>query len=214
MLDILKGLSGGELVGLVAILGGSLVLSLLILVLGWNSLCEKKLRVGLQRDMLDRGLSIDEIERLSLSESERLAHAKADQKVREARVAAELRRDLLARGLSVEEVLRLAPEGDPLEEKNAQVLASAICGMSPDACPDEEALAGLIEQFLKRCETRTDVEALANAISHMAPSGALDREAVAGLIELALKGGPSPASSIRLEAVRPTDRNAGAVLPG
>jgi hypothetical protein len=196
MLDILQGLSGAELVGLVAILGASLVLSLLILVVGGNALYEKKLRAVLQRDMLARGLSLDEIERLTLSESERAARIRADQKLREARVAAELRRDLLASGLSIEEVLRLAPEGGPREDTRAQVLACTIIGMAADASLDEDALADLIELFLKRCESRKDAEALANAISHMAPPGTLDRDAVAGLLELALKGDSRLAPSL------------------
>jgi hypothetical protein len=57
MSDFLSRMDGGQLIGLVAVVGGLLVVVLGILTRYWH----KGRLTALKRDMLDRGMSADEI---------------------------------------------------------------------------------------------------------------------------------------------------------
>ena len=147
MFALLDRLDGGETVGLIAILAGAAVIALLIVVIGWGTTSAAKHHVALKRDMLARGMSVKEIEQLTMSEATRLAQLQSEQKVREAQIAADLRRDLLARGLPAEQVAQLAPSLAP--GSDAAVLADTICSMGGGNL-DRDAVARLIEAFLRR----------------------------------------------------------------
>src|SRR4051812_10734571 len=110
MFDFLHRLNGGEILGLAAILGGAFVLALMIVTIGWSYLRSVRLTADLKRDMLARGMSVADIERLSLSETERAALVEADQAVRKAQVEADLKRDMLARGVPIEQIQQVVRE--------------------------------------------------------------------------------------------------------
>src|SRR5437762_10284333 len=105
MFELLQRMNGGELLGLCGILAVALVLCVLILVIGWASMSATRQQTTLKREMLERGMSVDDIERLSMSEAARQERLEAELKVRETQIAADLKRDLLARGLAVEQVM-------------------------------------------------------------------------------------------------------------
>jgi hypothetical protein len=209
MPEFLGTLSGGGIVALVAIISAAIVLCVLILTVGWARTHRTTVQAALKRDMLARNLSVEEIERLTQSEQLRLSCLEMDQRTKQAQITAELKRDLLARGTPVEEVIRITTAGvtavarapgQSTAESEAESLAGVIVQMVKGAMAslDENAVAGLIELYLRHNEsqpavdesrTRGDAVALAGAIVEMVqgPAGSLDREAVAGLIELFLR---------------------------
>ncbi len=141
-------------VGIVVVIVGP------ICAVQWARVRQAEADAQVKQDMLARGLSVEEIERLSTPASVRQAQIAADSKVREAQIAADLKRDMLAHGLSVEEVERLvtpksAAVSRPREEANA--LASAIVQMiEGEGHLDEDAVAGLLALFLDKEATRVD----------------------------------------------------------
>jgi hypothetical protein len=161
MFDLLQRLDGGEILGLVAITGGVLVAVIAIVMGVWSSMHHASHQTALKREMLARGMSIDEIERLSLSEEERKARLKADQKVRKAQIDADLKRDMVARGVSVGEVQQLTGSGAKPEEE-AMALADTIVRMVRDGELDRNAVARLIAMFLKRDRDRESTHVTAN----------------------------------------------------
>jgi hypothetical protein len=119
----------------------------------WARVRRAEAEARVKQDMLARGLSVEEIERLSAPANVRLAQIDADRRVREAQVGPDLTRDMLARGLSVEEIKRLTTEtGAGLHCEEAGVLADAIVNMVQGEQWElnRNAVAGLIEMFLKR----------------------------------------------------------------
>src|SRR5262245_47784879 len=118
MLEFLQSLPAGVLLGLAGIVGLVVVVTPAVLVGEWRKVRAARIEADLKRDLLARGLSAEEVERLTtptkLHEARAAADAQvrqaqvaADSAVKQAQVAADLKRDLLARGLSVEEVKRL-----------------------------------------------------------------------------------------------------------
>src|SRR5262249_36916958 len=67
MFEILNRLSGEQVVVLALILAGAVVLVALIVVGFWSSLHAAKLQAALKRDMLERGMSVEDILRLTES---------------------------------------------------------------------------------------------------------------------------------------------------
>jgi hypothetical protein len=190
MFELLERMSGEQLLVLALILGFVIVLTVLILMGFWNAMHTKSVRATLQRDMLARGMSVSDVERLSLSELERRERTEYEHKMHEAQVAADLRRDLLARGLTAEQVLQLVPQ----QGKDVEALVNVICRMSDGV--DRVGVSRLLEVSLDRVGSRTDAESLASAICQMAPDGCLKRDAVAGVIDLVRKPvAPAPGMS-------------------
>jgi hypothetical protein len=151
MFDLLKQMDGGMVLALCIILCLSVVFIVWILASTWASMHATAKLTALKREMLARGLPVAEIERLSLTESERLTRDEADRKLREAQMAADFRRDLLARGLPVEQVLQMVPGAAVKAGTDAGVLADTICAMhSATAGLDRDAVANLIEAFMRR----------------------------------------------------------------
>ena len=164
MLEFLQSLPAGVLLGLAGIVGLVVVVTPAVLVGEWRKVRTAKLDADLKRDLLARGLSVEEVERLTtparLHEARVAADAQvrkaqigADIELKQAQVAADLKRDLLARGLSVEEVKRLQsadPAGEPPERDEARVLANAIASMVHEGELNTEAVVELLEVFLKK----------------------------------------------------------------
>jgi len=126
----------------------------------WARVRKAEADARVKQDMLARGLSVEEIERLSTPTRVRQAQIEADKDVREAQIAADLKRDMLARGLSVEEVERLLPPRSPAvsrPQEEAKALASVIVKMvEGEGNLDEDAVARLLALFLDKEATRVD----------------------------------------------------------
>ena len=88
------------------VVGLVLVIVVPVCAVQWTRVRQVEADARVKQDMLARGLSVEEIERLSTPASVRQAQIAADKAVREGQIAADLKRDMLARGLSVEEVER------------------------------------------------------------------------------------------------------------
>jgi hypothetical protein len=166
MLEFLSSRSPAELLGLMAILGLVVVVTLAVLLSQWRKVREGRLKADLMRDLLARGLSVEEVERLSTPARVREAQIAAESKVRQAEIdadtqlkaaqmATDLKRDLLARGFSVEEIERLVPgeAAEPRAHAEASALANAIANMVHDSELDQDAVVGLLEVFLKKERT-------------------------------------------------------------
>jgi hypothetical protein len=147
MFAVFDRLNGGELIAVVAILSGAGVVALGILVNGWNSLNAARQQTDLKRDMLARGLSVEEIERLTATELVRREQQEYDHRIREAQVAADLKRDLVARGIPLEQVAHVNASA-----ADVNVLAETICALAEAGTLDRKSVARLIETFLKRGE--------------------------------------------------------------
>jgi len=147
MFAFIERLNGGEMIAVIAILSGAGVIALGILVSGWNSATAARQQGDLKRDMLARGLSVEEIERLTLSETALQAKLEHDHHIREAQIAADLKRDLVARGVPLEQVAHVNASG-----ADVNVLAETICALAEAGTLDRKAVARLIESFLKRGE--------------------------------------------------------------
>jgi hypothetical protein len=138
----------------IAIVAGLVVvIGVTVCAVQWARVRQAEADARIKQEMLARGLSVEEIERLNTPASVRQAQIAADAQVKEAQIAADLKRDLLARGLSVEEVERLLtpkpPAGGRRQEANA--LASAIVKMvQGEGTLDEGAVAGLLATFLEK----------------------------------------------------------------
>lgn len=61
MMDLLSRLDGGELLGGVAVIGGLLVAIIGILAGSWVKVRRAEIAAGLKQDMLNRGLSAEDI---------------------------------------------------------------------------------------------------------------------------------------------------------
>jgi hypothetical protein len=164
MLEFLQGLPAGVLLGLAGIIGLVVMVTPAVLVGQWRQVRAAKIDADLKRDLLARGLSVEEVERLTTSVRLRESRIHADTKVRQeqidadsrvkqAQVAADLQRDLLARGLSVEEVKRLQAAGgaeEPAEREEARALANTIVNMVHEGELNGDAVQGLLEVFLRK----------------------------------------------------------------
>lgn len=162
MFALFERLDGGETVGMVAIVAGALVLALGIVVIGWASVSANGRQAALKLEMVQRGMSVQEIEQLTLSEPARMTRIQFEQRVREAQVAADLKRDLLARGVPPESfhfVASASPEAD------AQALAEAICAMVQDGVLEPLPVAALIRAFLQRSAPPADAGARKGLVS-------------------------------------------------
>jgi hypothetical protein len=149
MFAFIERLNGGEMIAVIAILSGAGVVVLGILVSGWNAATSARVQADLKRDMLARGLSVQEIEQLTRSESARQTQQEYDHIIREAQVAADLKRDLVARGLPIEQVAHVNASA-----ADVGVLAETICALAEAGDLDRRAVARLIETFLKRGEVQ------------------------------------------------------------
>jgi hypothetical protein len=148
MFAFIERLNGGEMIAVIAILSGAGVVALGILVSGWNSATNARQQADLKRDMLARGLSVQEIEQLTMSETARQAQQEYDHRIREAQVGADLKRDLVARGMPIEQVAHVTAASGA----DVGVLAETICALAEAGTLDRKAVARLIETFLKRGE--------------------------------------------------------------
>jgi hypothetical protein len=147
MFAFIERLNGGEMIAVIAILSGAGVVALGILVSGWNSATNARQQADLKRDMLARGLSVQEIEQLTMSETARQAQQEYDHRIREAQVAADLKRDLVARGVPIEQVAHVNASA-----ADVNVLAETICALAEAGTLDRKAVARLLDTFLKRGE--------------------------------------------------------------
>jgi hypothetical protein len=140
--EILNRLSGEQILLLVFVLAVAVVAVVAIVMGTWTSMHGTKLQAALKRDMLERGMSVEDICRLTesnlLLQQERIA---ADQAVRLAQIAAEEQR-ALARGQ--------AGDGEPGVSEQAAALAETIANMIHGNVIDRDAVARLIAQALKR----------------------------------------------------------------
>jgi hypothetical protein len=185
MLEFLQSLPSGVLLGLAGILGLVVVITPAVLVSQWRLARVAKLDADLKRDLLARGLAVEEIERLTtparlrerrIAEDSRMRQAQiaADSAVKQAQVDADLKRDLLARGLSVEEVKRLQ-SADSAEEcperKEVRALANAIAKMVQEGELNCDAVADLLEIFLKKSRAAEERSERSN-LARLAPGGA------------------------------------------
>jgi hypothetical protein len=157
MLELLQSLSGLQLIGLAAILGLVVILTPTLMISQWRKASQARRDANLKRDMLARGLSVDEIDRLTVPVSVREAQVEADSRVREAQIDADLKRDLAARGLSVEDIQRLTSQQDEKHRVNevAGALAGATVNMVQDGALDYDAVEALLATFLEK-RTSTD----------------------------------------------------------
>jgi len=156
MFAFIERLNGGEMIAVIAILSGAGVVALGILVSAWNSATAARQQADLKRDMLARGLSVQEIEQLTRSESAREAQQEYDHRIREAQVTADLKRDLVARGMPVEQVAQVNASA-----ADVSVLAETICALAEAGDLDRKAVARLIETFLKRGEVHVTAARMA-----------------------------------------------------
>jgi hypothetical protein len=157
MSEILNRFSAGELVGITGVLGLFVLLLVLIVMGFWRSMHAAGLQAGLKRELLARGLSVEEVERLTLSEDERRARLDAEQKVRQAQVAADLKRDLQARGLSAEQIRQLTENSTEQVNAEANALADVIVSMVHDGELSRDAVANLLTLVLKRAGKGIDL---------------------------------------------------------
>jgi hypothetical protein len=120
----------------------------------WGRVRRAEADARIKQEMLARGLSVEEIARLSTPASVQQAQIAADTQVKEAQLAADLKRDMLARGLSVEEVERLLIPTSPAvsrRREEANTLARAIVQMvQGTGTLDQDAVAGLLATFLEK----------------------------------------------------------------
>ncbi len=157
----------------------------------------------LKQDMLARGLSVADIERLTTSEDLRETQITEHKKVQEAQIAADtqvkrmqidadLKRDMLARGLSVEEIERLtspwpavaatSPGANRLR-RDTLVLATAIESIV-ETGGDAKAIAALLTTFLRQHDGPRELPeplGLATAVESMVQAGK-DKEEIATLL--------------------------------
>jgi hypothetical protein len=61
MSDFLARVDGGELIALVAVGGGMLIAIVCVLAGVWHKIRTEEITANLKREMLDRGMSVDEI---------------------------------------------------------------------------------------------------------------------------------------------------------
>jgi hypothetical protein len=61
MTDFLSRVDGGELIAIIAVGGGMLIAFLSIAAAVWHKVRSEQIAADLKRDMLDRGMSADEI---------------------------------------------------------------------------------------------------------------------------------------------------------
>jgi hypothetical protein len=61
MMDLLSRLDGGELIGIVSVVGGLLIAAVGIIAGSWVKVRRAELAAALKQDMLNRGLSADDI---------------------------------------------------------------------------------------------------------------------------------------------------------
>ena len=64
MLELLTELNGGELIGLIAVVGAMLVAAIKVIAGSWQRTRCTEIEASLKHDMLERGMSADEIERV------------------------------------------------------------------------------------------------------------------------------------------------------
>lgn len=64
MLEILSRLHGDDIVGLVAVVGGFITAITVVCVVAWERHRERQLAVTIIEDMLDQGMSVEQIERI------------------------------------------------------------------------------------------------------------------------------------------------------
>jgi hypothetical protein len=164
MLEFLQSLPAGVLLGLAGIAGLVVMITPAVLVGQWRKVRTAKIDADLKRDLMARGLSVVEVERLTTPARVHEEQIAADLQVRKAQiaeeselkraqVAADLARDLVARGLSVEEVKRLQSSEateDTRDREEATALANVIASMVPDGELNTDAVAQLLEVFLKK----------------------------------------------------------------
>lgn len=152
MHNLLSTLTGPQLVAVFAILGGVVILSLLIIAVSWSVVRTSRLQAELKRHMLDRGMSVADIERLTSSSEINTSQQAAEQKTREAQAKLEMKRDLITQGYSINEIERLL-DGSTLNEgirSQAEILADTIVNMIQDGELNRDSVARLIELFLQR----------------------------------------------------------------
>jgi hypothetical protein len=163
----------------IAIVAGLvLVIVISVCAVQWARVRRAEAEARVKQDMLARGLSVEEIERLSTPASVRQAQIAADAQVKEAQLAADLKRDMLARGLSVEEVERLLTPKSPAvsrRREEANALASAIVKMvEGEGNLDFDAVAGLLATFLEKDAGVADRLGQSQPAPHMAPATQTD----------------------------------------
>jgi hypothetical protein len=71
MMDILSRLSGDDLIGVVAIVGGFLIAAIAILALHWRRIRVAEIEANLKQQMLERGMSAAEIAQVVRASSQR-----------------------------------------------------------------------------------------------------------------------------------------------
>jgi hypothetical protein len=164
MLEFLQGLPAWVILCLAGIAGLVVMVTPAVLVGQWRKVRTAKIDADLKRDLLARGLPVEEVERLTTPARVHEARVAADAQVRQAQIAADkavkqeqmdadLQRDLLARGLSVEEVKRLQSADaaeDTRDREEATALANVITSMVQDGELNTDAVAQLLEVFLKK----------------------------------------------------------------
>jgi hypothetical protein len=158
MIELLQKLDSPQLLGLTAIVGLAVVLAPTLMLYQWRKGGEVNRNAALQREMLAKGLSVDEIDRLTAPASVRQAQIGADSRIRQAQIAADLKRDLVARGLSVDDIKGLTGEEDDRRglHEEASALANAIVKMAPPHTLDLGAVARLLTVFLEKDARRGD----------------------------------------------------------
>ena len=159
MIELLQKLDSPQLLGLTAVLGCVVVLVPTLMLYQWRKASEVNRNATLKREMLAKGLSVDEIDRLTAPASVRKAQIAADSSIRQAQIAADLKRDLVARGLSVDDIKGLTGEEDDqrgLIHEEASALASAIVKMAPPQTLDLGTVARLLTVFLEKDASRSD----------------------------------------------------------
>jgi hypothetical protein len=152
MIELLQKLTGPELLGLTAILCLALILAPTLMLYQWRKAGEANRNTTLKRELLAKGMSVDDIDRLTAPASVRQAQVDADISIRKAQIAADLKRDLLARGLSVADIKGLTSERDAhlgLGEE-ASALANAIVEMAPAGALNQSAVERLLTVFLEK----------------------------------------------------------------
>jgi hypothetical protein len=158
MIELLQKLDSPQLLGLTAIVGLAVVLAPTLMLYQWRKRGEVNRNATLKHEMLAKGLSVDEIDRLTAPASVRKAQIAADSGIRQEQIAADLKRDLVARGLSVDDIKGLTGEEDDRQglHEEASALANAIVKMAPPQTLDLGAVARLLTVFLEKDARRGD----------------------------------------------------------
>ncbi|HEY1376798.1 MAG TPA: hypothetical protein VGF55_08380 [Gemmataceae bacterium] len=117
-----------EVIGLAAALGGCLTVVLIVALGVWCSVRHAETAANLKRDMLQRGLSVDEIEHVLRAPAE--VPAFASEKELEAGLASLLVQNEVA-GPTVERVLRAYQATDPATKKAVYDSLEEIIGSEP-----------------------------------------------------------------------------------